>query len=332
MTPERRSDPSTDFVARISLVASGSVKVVRRRPLLWAAAFPVCVVAFASIVAGRAAWQEWTSSREPPQALLYDAGETGIAGMRDVSFESATGDVIRGWLAPSRNGAAVILAHGSSANRAQLLFEARALTDAGFGVLAFDWPGQGESSGRVEWGRSERSAVTACADFLQRTTEANAKNIGAFGFSNGGYFVAQVAATDARLRAIALAATPADFDQLTRWEHRRWGFVSEQAGVIASHYAYGDQSFPSAAELIAKLSPRPLLSIQGGDDSVVPGFMQDALFNAAQAPKERLLLRKAGHGDFWQVAPRTYQQRLVQFFTRWLGGETEVATRSGAGQ
>ncbi len=324
-------DSGTDFVARISLAASGSFKVVRRRPLLTLAALPLSLLAFAALVSMRAFWHEWRISREPPRALPYDAHETGVAGMRDVAFESDRGVMIRAWLAPSRNGAAVILVHGSSANRAQLSFEARALGDAGFGVLAFDSPGQGESGGRVEWGRAEREAVSASIDFLVRCPEANARSIGAYGFSLGGYFVAQVATQDARLRALALAATPASFDELTRWEHRRWGFVSEQAGVFASHYVYGEQSFPSARELIAKLAPRPLLLIQGGADGVVPGFMQDSLFEAAQQPKERLFLPKAGHGDFWQVAPRTYAQRLVQFFSRSLAvGDSVVAAHSSA--
>src|SRR5207249_567589 len=58
---------------------------------------------------------------------------------------SAAGATIAGWYAPSQNRAAVILTHGSSADRSQLNTEFTALARAGFGVLAFDWPGHGES-------------------------------------------------------------------------------------------------------------------------------------------------------------------------------------------
>src|SRR5258708_16852703 len=44
-------------------------------------------------------------------------------GMKEVAFPSADGTPLRGWMLPSRNGAAVIFIHGSAADRRALLPE-----------------------------------------------------------------------------------------------------------------------------------------------------------------------------------------------------------------
>ena len=48
-------------------------------------------------------------------------------------------------------GATAIHLHSSDDDRRQLLPEAQLLSSHGFGVFMFDWPGHGESGGRVTW-------------------------------------------------------------------------------------------------------------------------------------------------------------------------------------
>jgi len=47
--------------------------------------------------------------------------DAGITDYRDVTFISEDGITLGGWYIPSRNGAAVILAHGFGGNRLDLL-------------------------------------------------------------------------------------------------------------------------------------------------------------------------------------------------------------------
>jgi hypothetical protein len=65
----------------------------------------------------------------------------------DVSFETSDGLTIRGWYAPSRNGAAIVLVHGSGSNRLGPRKHARLLAEHGYGVLLYDARGLGESDG-----------------------------------------------------------------------------------------------------------------------------------------------------------------------------------------
>jgi uncharacterized protein len=275
-------------------------------------------VGFVLLVTSRAALYQWSLGHGKPRPLLGGALRAGIPGLKEVSFESERGVTIRGWSLAARNGAAVILTHGSDANREQLIPEARALANAGFGILAFDWPGQGESGGHAEWGRAERRALEAAVSFVENQHELGSERIGAFGFSLGGIFVAQVAAQDPRVRAVALASTPHDLDELRRWEHRRWGLLSQESGLLAAHLMYGEYQDLEPVRVIGRVSPRPLLVIGGGRDENVPPFMTDSLFAAAREPKAMFVVPRAGHGNFNEVDPTAYAERLRDFFERAL--------------
>jgi len=143
----------------------------------------------------------WDFTPWPGAAILRHPEQTGVPNLGAISFKTADGLRIAGWYAPSRNRAAVILTHGTNADRSVLLPEIHLLANAGFGVLAFDWPGNGESEGHVQWGEGERQALRAAVDWLAHRTEVDAHKIGGLGFSIGGYMMAQVAATDTRLHA-----------------------------------------------------------------------------------------------------------------------------------
>src|SRR5580698_5164474 len=96
---------------------------------------------------------------DPPSPLLKDPRSAGVAELQAVSFVSADGLHIAGWYVPSKNRAAVIVTHGTNSDRSTMLPEIRLLADAGFGVLAFDWPGLGESEGPILWGSGARNAL-----------------------------------------------------------------------------------------------------------------------------------------------------------------------------
>src|SRR4051812_46368854 len=82
---------------------------------------------------------------DPPAAMLATPEATGIAGLRAVSFTSRDHLLLTAWYRAPGAGAVVIVAHGTNSDRASMLPELRLLTDAGFGVLACDWPGLGTS-------------------------------------------------------------------------------------------------------------------------------------------------------------------------------------------
>jgi uncharacterized protein len=258
----------------------------------------------------------------PGTPILENPESTGIAGLSNVSFLAKTGNKVLAWYVPSRNRAAIVISHGTNADRSALLPELRFLANAGFGVLAIDWPGDGGSEGEIHWDEHERQTLTAAIDWLIAREDIDKSKIGAFGFSMGGFITAQVVSSDTRISAVALAATPTDFAEYTRWDNRKWGWLSQYPAMLAVHAAKMPFTELRPIDVIQQISPRPLLILGGDADLTIPEFMTRKLFAAAKEPKELWIVHGAGHGNYVQIAPQEYQNRLVGFFLKTLSPST----------
>lgn len=278
----------------------------------------VCVVTLTVVPAALIALRSY---RQQSAVFFPERRPVGVSkaaakldGVLDASF-GADGATLRGWYVPSKNRAAVIFVHGSGGDRASLLYEARLLANRGYGVLAYDLPGHGESGGEIRWAEPERASLRAALTWLAARPEVDGLRIGALGFSLGGYVVAQVAATDERVRAVVLSGTPADPVEQVRFQHRRFSWLT-QAPALWVLFRGGMDLKLRAVDYVDKLAPRPLLVIHGSEDATVPSVMAEQLFARAQQPKELLLLQGAGHGHF-DPFPE-YGLRLTTFFDRAL--------------
>jgi dipeptidyl aminopeptidase/acylaminoacyl peptidase len=253
---------------------------------------------------------------DPPSPLLKHPESVGLAGLQAISFISRDGLHIAGWYVPSKNRAAVIITHGTNSDRATMLPEIRLLAEAGFGVLAFDWPGLGESEGTILWGAAARGALTAAIDWVAARADADPDRIGGLGFSIGGFVMTQVAASDRRLRAMTLESAPSSFDAYVEIHFAKWGFLSEWSARRALRGSDLLSIDASPIRLIADVSPRPLLIIGESDDPEIPASMTRALYAAAREPKSLWLIRGSQHGGYAQAAGAEYGRRLRSFFAQ----------------
>ena len=240
-------------------------------------------------------------------------------GLLDVAFASRDGTPLRGWLVAPRNGATVVLCHGSGGDRRVMLDEARALVAGGFGVLLFDLPGHGESMGRVTYGATERAALQGALDFLGSRPDVDPARIGALGHSMGGYTLAQVAAVDPRVRAVVLTGTAGDAEEQTRAEYRHAGRVAQWGALLALRVRGMRLREMRPVDVVAAIAPRPLLVIAGTADETVPARLSRQLYDAAGRPSEFWLIEGAGHGGYGSVDGR-YGARLCAFFLNALVG------------
>ena len=247
--------------------------------------------------------------------LLRHPEQTGIPNLERVSFESRQGVRLAGWYMPSRNRAAIIVTHGTNADRSSMLPELRLLADAGFGVLAFDWPGLGESGGAILWDAGARDALTAAIDWMMTRSDVDSAKIGGLGFSIGAFVMTQVAAGDPRLRALVLEGTPTSFAAYIKLHYGRRGFLSEwPARWAIRHTGLLDAAW-MPKHLIGALAPRPILLIGGTRDTEIPAAMAEELYAAAHEPKALWLVPGAQHGGYALADPVEYRQRLLNFFT-----------------
>jgi len=277
----------------------------------------VCLVLCVG-VAARSFWNERADYvRTPPAAISRHPERTGIEGLAEMSFSSADGRRVAGWYAPSRNRAAIILVHGTGAERSSLLFETGFLSQAGFGVLAVDLPGQGASEGRTRWGVPERQTISAAVDWLRTRGEVHPERIGGFGFSMGAYVLTQAAVLDQRLRAVALVSSPNEVVEHNWLATAKWGLLTQVPCYLALR-AYGQSLDLPPKNVIGSIAPRAVLIVGGDLDPLVPAFMARQLFSAAGSPKELWLVPRAHHADFAQIAGPEYRNRLAGFFERTL--------------
>lgn len=254
-------------------------------------------------------WPRSQMSRHPEQ--------TGIPGLHEVVFSHPEQPRLAGWYVPSRNRAAVVLVHGTSADRAALAAETRILASGGFGALAIDLPGQGASDGHTLWGLQERQAISAAVDWLSGREEVDATRIGGFGFSLGAYVLTQTAVFDKRLLAVVLAASPTDVVEQNWVTTDRWGLVSQ----LPTYWALRASGMPLdmlPKDVIGRIAPRSILIINGELDTTVPPYMAHQLAAAAGATAVLWMVPGAHHGDYSQVVPEDYRRRLTDFYRRAL--------------
>jgi putative phosphoribosyl transferase len=147
--------------------------------------------------------------------LRRAAGSGGPAGSADgsvrVSFTNSRGLTLAGaLLLPARPGPhpLVVFAHGwgsgkdSPRNRAV----AEALRAEGFAAFLFDFTGHGESEGTAAQGAlaQQDDDLGAALDVAKRFDEIDAARIGVAGASSGAAVALRRAASDGRIRALAL--------------------------------------------------------------------------------------------------------------------------------
>lgn len=274
------------------------------------------VLALLLLAAGRIAFRSYqreAATFEPHRYEIPLDEAAGLPDPREVAFEATMGTV-KGWYSRSTNGAAIVLVHGSSGDRRNVLGEAALLASEDYGVLLVDMPGHGESSGDVDWNDGGRSAVAAALDFLSTQPDVDPGRLGALGTSMGGFTVAQVAATDERLEAVALVSAPHDQEEVTRWENRRFGPLSEIPALWAMERGGLPRNERPPIDEIDDISPRAVLVVGCSDDQLVTPDFTRRLFDAAGQPKDLVLIDNAGHGDHLRAGGNTFRTALVRFF------------------
>jgi uncharacterized protein len=185
---------------------------------------------------------------------------------RDVTMTTRDGIGLSGWYLPSRNGAAVVVLHGSGSNRSNMIDHVAVLARHRYGVLAIDARGHGESGGEaMDLGWSGALDLDAAVSFLGQQPDVDPDRIGVLGLSMGGVGALTGAAADPRIRAVvsegAVVGTLADASSRGPggWLSLPFFWVRHVAADLMS------AAEPPVAleEAMAGIAPRPVLLISG---------------------------------------------------------------------
>jgi uncharacterized protein len=226
---------------------------------------------------------------------------------------SSEGRELSAWYVPSTSGAAVVVGHGSGGSRARVMEEIRMLARNGYGVLALDLAGNGESEGHSNGlGDNAQPAVDAAVGYLTRRPDVDPDRIAAFGSSLGGEVLLEAAAGDERIRAVVSdgAARPADDREVNdpQLPERVLGTLGMQAVRGIS----GMRPAPSLFASMPRIAPRPVLLIAGGRS---PGEVETnrAYRDAGGSTVELYAIPDAGHTSGMFAHPREYEGRVIAF-------------------
>ena len=92
----------------------------------------------------------------------------------EIRIATDDGRKLAAWYVPSRNGAAVLVSHGSGGSRGRVPRHVRMLARNGYGVLALDNPGNGESQGHSNGlGDNAQTGIDAALDYLARRPDVD---------------------------------------------------------------------------------------------------------------------------------------------------------------
>lgn len=171
------------------------------------------------------------------------------------------------------------------------------------GVVAFDFRGHGRSSGHSTLGDREVLDLEAA---VAAARELGYRQVVTCGWSMGGSVVLRHAALFRGVDAVVSVSA------VSRWFYRdttpmrrvHWA-CETRVGRLLTRRLLGTRITPhgwptvpeSPVEVVARISPTPLLLVHGDRDHYFPVEHPEALFEAADEPKELWLLEGFGHAE-----------------------------------
>jgi pimeloyl-ACP methyl ester carboxylesterase len=237
----------------------------------------------------------------------------------DVELTTADGVTLSGWYVRSRNGAAVVLAHGAGSTRSGVLDQAVVLAQHGYGVLLVDARGHGRSEGRaMDFGWYGDEDLTAAVSFLAGRSDVDGGRIGVVGLSMGGEEAIGAAAGDERIQAVVAEGAGHRQAADKAWlsdELGARGWFQEQVERLT--YALTDlltDADPPIAlrDAVAATAPRPVLLIAGG---AAHDERTESRYIAEGSPDtvEVWVVPGAGHTAGLDTDPAEWEQQVIDF-------------------
>jgi fermentation-respiration switch protein FrsA (DUF1100 family) len=237
-------------------------------------------------------------------------------GFENVTLTAHDGVELAAWYAPPENGAAILLVHGSGDSREGLRPYAELLAGAGFGVLAVDMRGHGESGGtsnRYGWGAVPD--VATALDYLQAQPDVRA--IGGLGLSLGAETVLAAAGANPAMRAVvsegATFRSLEDYVSLPANQSLVRNFTSRVLFLAVQVFGGTPPPTPSVLDWVTAATTTDFLFIANGNDPDEVDFT--ALYAAAAGERaEAWVIPDAGHIQGLARHPDEYAQRVIVFF------------------
>jgi fermentation-respiration switch protein FrsA (DUF1100 family) len=254
----------------------------------------------------------------PQREHVRTPADVGLA-YEDVYFTAADGTVLHAWWLPAAKNpgpveprGTVLFLHGNAENVSTHLASVWWLPAAGYQVLLPDYRGYGQSGGEPRF-PEVFDDIEAAYRWLEARPEVSDRPLFLLGQSLGGSLGAFAVGSGRiprdRLAGVVLDSAFARYDWVARDVARQSWLTRLFQWPIA--WSMPDGYDP--LDVVADLSPVPLLLIHGRQDRIVPYRHAEALFAAAREPKSFLSFDGPHIGSLLDPENR---QVLLDFFAR----------------
>ena len=228
----------------------------------------------------------------------YPVGEWNPPNLdfEDAAFVSSDGTSLHGWYIRCEKPRAVILfSHGNAGNLSDRADTARVLNElAGVSVMLYDYRGYGQSEGRP----SEKGVLDdarAARAWLARREGIDRRDVVLMGRSLGGAVSVDLARDGAR--ALVLESTFTSIPDMAAIHYPWLPFRRFIRNRFDSASKIGDYH-------------GPLLQSHGDADQIVPFEVGRRLYEAANEPKQFLVIEGGDHND---PQPLEFYAKLIEF-------------------
>lgn len=252
-----------------------------------------------------------------PKRELIDNPFMELVSYKDINFKTSDGIILHGWYVKGKNNSlgTILFLHGNAENISTHINNVLWLAIEGYDIFAIDYRGYGRSAGHPTVEGVHRDAEAAL-NLLFSLPGVNTKLIFVFGQSLGGaiavYTVANSPHKDS-VKAIIIDSAFSGYRKIAR--EKLNGFFLTWPLRYPLSLLFDD--YYSPVNWIKKVSPVPVLIIQGMSDRIVPPNHAEVLFRETMEPKELRFILGRGHiQSLLEEEERNYLLKYLNSFNK----------------
>ena len=245
-------------------------------------------------------------------------------GAQSVTFSSASGSLIHGWLVPAAETnhpkGVIVLMHGIHANRLSMVQRAQLLHETGYSVLLFDFQAHGESPGTyITMGHLESRDATAAVGFAHQKYPG--QKVGVIGVSMGAA-AALLADPPLPVDAMVLESCyPTVYQAVDDRLMMRFGILGKLGTPLLvcqlkPRLGFGPEALCPIVNAAKITVPKFFIAGTADHDTTVQEARE--LYGAAAGPKQLWLVENAAHVDMQAFAKAEYKKRVLAFLATYL--------------
>lgn len=257
----------------------------------------------------------------PDEDAQLEAQQWMNENSQDVFIESIDHLQLHSYYIEQESDVYMIMVHGYRGDGTTILSPIKQMKKQGYNLLIPDLRGHGQSEGDyIGMGWDDRLDILLWIDYILQKN-ANASII-LYGVSMGGATVMNVSGEDLPSQVKAIIEDcgytsvwdvfKAHFD-MTLWQSEIALHMASLVTKMRAGYYLGEVQ---PIEQVKK-SQTPLLFIHGECDDFVPVSMVDELYEAAHCPKEKLIVKGAGHANSCSVDSELYYETIFRFIDKY---------------